>query len=240
MNMLPKVSGLGAVKSMGVFCLASAILFLETNFLIPYLAEISGYEKILIWFFVAGLGMFLPMLIVSYIIIRLEGYVLNNILWKDRLRFKKISKVDLLNSFFGLLTILVLSFIILQLIELFLGAVKSQPPFMEFEPLSYGRYWILAAWFPYWILNIMGEEIFWRGVILPKQEITFGKFTWIIHGTLWGVFHIAFGWHLLFTLLPILYIQAYLVQKQKNTWVGVIIHAGVNGPGFLAISLGLI
>ncbi|MCD4691374.1 MAG: CPBP family intramembrane metalloprotease [Calditrichales bacterium] len=83
-------------------------------------------------------------------------------------------------------------------------------------------------------------EYLWRGVILPKQEIVFGKNAWIIHGICWGIFHIAFGWQLLLTLIPILFIQSYVVQRRKNSWTGVIIHAVVNGPSFIAISFGLL
>ncbi len=76
--------------------------------------------------------------------------------------------------------------------------------------------------------------------MLPRQDIAFGKGTWILHGVGWGLFHIAFGWQLLITLLPILFIQSYVVQRRQNTWIGVIIHAGINGPGFLAIAFGMV
>jgi membrane protease YdiL (CAAX protease family) len=111
---------------------------------------------------------------------------------------------------------------------------------MFLEPLSGVRYLILAAWLPYWIFNILGEEFFWRGVMMPRQELSFGKYTWLIHGFGWGLFHIAFGWHLLITLIPLIFVQSYVVQKTKNSWTGVIIHGGINGPAFIAISLGLI
>jgi membrane protease YdiL (CAAX protease family) len=188
---------------------------------------------------VAGLGIFLPILIVSYILVRKEGYQLNDELWRERLRFKKMSRSDWKNSLAGLLSIAVLSFLIIKLVEIIYGSIEFQPSFLLFEPLTKGRYFILAAWLPYWILNIMGEEIFWRGVILPKQEIVFGKYTWLVHGILWGIFHLSFGWQLLLTLAPTLLILPYIVQKQKNSWIGVIIHSGINGPSFIAISFGL-
>ncbi|TIS96449.1 hypothetical protein, partial [Mesorhizobium sp.] len=31
------------------------------------------------------------------------------------------------------------------------------PSFMAFEPLDPGRYWILSAWLPFFVLNIVGE-----------------------------------------------------------------------------------
>ncbi|MCS3070301.1 CPBP family intramembrane metalloprotease [Bacteroides thetaiotaomicron] len=114
------------------------------------------------------------------------------------------------------------------------------PSFMTLDPLSPGRYWLLLAWFPYWLLNIGGEEFFWRGVLLPRQEKTFEDKTWILHGTGWAIFHIAFGWQLLVMLLPLLYIEPYVVQKTQNTWTGVFLHGVINGPSFIAIALGII
>ena len=74
----------------------------------------------------------------------------------------------------------------------------------------------------------------------PRQELVFGRNTWIFHGIGWGLFHIAFGWQLLITLIPLIFIQSYIVQKTKNSWVGVIMHGSINGPSFIAIALGLI
>lgn len=63
---------------------------------------------------------------------------------------------------------------------------------------------------------------------------------WFIQGIGWSLFHITFGWQLLLTLIPLIFILSWTVQKTKNSWVGVIIHGGLNGPTFLAISFGLI
>lgn len=128
----------------------------------------------------------------------------------------------------------------MQLLEHIIGKFDHSPPFMAFEPLNEGRYWLLLVWAPYWVLNIMGEEILWRGVMLPRQELAFGKYTWLVHGTGWALFHIAFGLTLLITLLPLIYIQSFIVQKTKNSWVGVLMHGGMNGPAFIAIALGAI
>ena len=41
-------------------------------------------------------------------------------------------------------------------------------------------------------------------------------------------------------LIPLIFIQSYIVQRTKNSWVGVIMHGGLNGPSFIAICFGLI
>jgi len=236
----PPLKPLGLRSSFLIFGSTAVVLFLQTHYTIPWLNKITGMEIIFFWFLVAVLGVFFPLIITALIILKLEGYSLNRINWVTRLRFKAITKKDLLLSIWGLILIMALSAAVMSLIEWVYGEFDSTPPFMAFEPLNSGRYWLLAVWFPYWIFNILGEELLWRGVMLPRQEIAFGKKAWVIHALGWGLVHIAFGWQLLITLLPILFIQSYIVQKTKNSWTGVIIHAGINGPSFIAIALGVL
>ena len=119
------------------------------------------------------------------------------------------------------------------------GEAISPPSFMAFEPLTPGRYWILAAWLPFFVLNIVGEEFIWRGVVLPRQEVAFGGKAWLVNGILWLLFHAAFPWQVLLALVPITLILPYVVQRRRNTWPGVVIHAGFGGMGFLALAFGL-
>ena len=240
MDNTEQLKGLGAPKSLFIFGAAGLILYFETYFLIPWLSKTTGVETVVFWFLVAGFGMFLPLLLVAYLMLRSEGTLHKSGLVSRRLRFKKMCLHDWLWGLGAIIAIGILSMSVMKLLELITGSIDNHPPFMQFETLSAGRYWILLAWFPYWILNIMGEEILWRGVIFPRQEIVFGRYTWIFHGLCWSLFHIPFGWQLLLTMLPILFIQSLAVQKTKNTWIGVLIHALINGPSFIAISLGLL
>lgn len=231
---------LGLLGSFAIYIPAAVLMYCLSKYLIPYLSETTGQETILFWFIVAGIGIFTPLIITAILILRTEGYKISKSTWIERLRFRKITKLDLVWSFVGLILVGIFSGLIIKLLELIVGQFDHSPAFMSFEPLTKGRYWLLLVWAPYWILNILGEEFLWRGVMLPRQEIVFGKYTWIIHGFGWGLFHVAFGWQLLITLIPLIFIQSYIVQKTKNTWIGVIMHGGLNGPGFIAISFGLI
>ena len=156
------------------------------------------------------------------------------------MRFRRMTGMDWAWTLGSLVLIGILSKAAMAGIETFIGEFDHSPPFMAFEPLTPNRYWLLAVWFPYWLLNIFGEGILWRGVMLPRQEAAWGKKAWVFHAIGWGLFHIAFGWQLLVTLLPILFIQTWVVQKRQNTWCGIIIHALINGPSFIAISFGLL
>jgi len=240
MNTIPELKKLGFIPSFSIYIPAAMLMYGLTTYLIPYLSEISGEETILFWFAVCGLGIFTPLIITAVIILKSEGFTISKGTWTGRLRFRKLTRNDLLWSVAGLILVGILSSVIMKILESMTGKFDPSPSFMSFEPLTSGRYWLLMVWFPYWILNILGEELLWRGVMLPRQEIAFGKYAWLIHGVGWGLFHIAFGWQLLLTLIPLIFIQSSIVQKTKNSWVGVIMHGGLNGPGFIAISFGLI
>jgi membrane protease YdiL (CAAX protease family) len=75
--------------------------------------------------------------------------------------------------------------------------------------------------------NIASEELWWRGYVLPRQELAFGRKTWLVHGLLWWGFHI-FKWWELVTVLPITLILSYAAQRTKNNWVPTIAHLLAN------------
>jgi len=235
-----KIMKLGLIPSFSIYIGAAVLMLLQTNLLVPYLSKVTGQETILFWFIVAGAGIFTPLIVLGLIILNKEGFQINRGTITSRLRFRKLTRSDLIWTLIGFIAIAVLSGLIMKLLEFIVGKFDPSPKFMTFEPLTKGRYWLLLIWAPYWILNILGEEFIWRGVMLPRQELAFGKYTWIIHGFGWGLFHVAFGWKLLITLIPLIFIQSFIVQKTKNSWTGVILHGGINGPSFIAICFGLI
>lgn len=76
------------------------------------------------------------------------------------------------------------------------------------------------------VFNILGEELWWRGVILPRQELSFGRNAWIVHGVLWALFHMFYHSNLgiLLSYLPTTCAISYVAQRTKSTWPGIIGH----------------
>ena len=103
------VRDMGIVYSFAIFILASIALYLETKYLIPFLSNKTGQETILFWFIVAGIGIFLPLIILAEVILKSEGYRLNKNTWNVRLRFKRMTMGDWLWSGGALLVIGILS-----------------------------------------------------------------------------------------------------------------------------------
>lgn len=105
-----------------------------------------------------------------------------------------------------------------------------------------GRWDLLALYFAVLAFNVAGEELFWRGYILPRQEAAHGRRAWAIHGTMWAAFHIFKWWEVL-ALLPVTLSLSYVCQRRRNSTPGVVIHLAVNGLGFVgfaAIVAGLV
>lgn len=83
---------------------------------------------------------------------------------------------------------------------------------------------VIALFVVMLFFNIVGEELWWRGYILPRQEKAHGRWAWVVHGLLWLLWHVAFYPWQVFALLPICLALPYIAQRRQNTWVALIIH----------------
>jgi len=104
-------------------------------------------------------------------------------------------------------------------------------------PLS-GNFWLLGVYFTYYFFNVVGEELWWRGYIFPRQELVHGSRTWIVHGLLWAGFHLFTPYNALMVLPGALW-MSWIVQKQKNNWIFFIAHAAMNGLAMIRIISGI-
>lgn len=106
-------------------------------------------------------------------------------------------------------------------------------------PLA-GNWTVVALYLALLFFNIVGEELWWRGYILPRQELTHGRWTWVIHGVLWTLFHVPiYPWNVL-VLLPTCLSLSFVAQRTRNTWPGMITHFVTNGLAMVPIVLGVI
>jgi membrane protease YdiL (CAAX protease family) len=87
-----------------------------------------------------------------------------------------------------------------------------------------GNWGVVILFFIMLFFNITGEEMWWRGYILPRQEKVHSRWTWLVHGLLWLCWHLTFYPWQAFALLPICLILPYVAQRRQNTWVALIIH----------------
>ena len=102
-----------------------------------------------------------------------------------------------------------------------------------------GNWGVVVLYFVMFFFNIVGEELWWRGYLLPRQEATHGRVAWVWHGLLWTLFHVHKWWDL-FGLIPVCLAMAYVSQKTKNNWPAFIAHALFNGLGWVVIIMTVI
>lgn len=230
---------LGLLGSAALFGAGALLLFFTTRIAVPMLVSVTGAEPVVMWFLAASAVVFGPLLLMAALLLyreRRRGWQGS---WGARLWLRPMNGGDWLWAAAGFATVGVLTGGIGAALGGLQGETNLHPSFMAFEPIGPARYWILGAWLPFFVLNIVGEEFVWRGVALPRQEGAFGERAWLVNGLLWLLFHAAFPWQVLVTLVPITLILPYIVQRRHNTWIGVVIHAAFGAMGFLALAFGL-
>lgn len=131
------------------------------------------------------------------------------------------------------------SFVIAKVLMPRVG-LDATPFFFQNMPLGPGNRWILAVWPAFFFFNIFGEEFLWRGYIQPRQELLTGRWTWLVHGLLWALWHAPMGLDLIVASLPIFFILPAVVQLTKNTSIAIVVHALFGAFGFLALALGMV
>lgn len=230
----------GCIGTAVVFGFSGSLLWLATRWAIPCLAIKTSAEPILLWFVAASVCVFAPLLLASWAVLQRERRICGIVALRVRLRFRHLSRTDWLWCVGGLLLIWFTTAGTLVIVQTFYGTADLYPSFMQFEPVVGDRIWILVAWLPFFVLNILSEEAVWRGVLLPRQEAGLGKLAWLANGAGWLLFHLPFGAPILLMLVPTVLVLPYAVQRTRNSSVGVVIHAGLNGPGFLVVAFGLI
>ena len=183
------------------------------------ISEENAYNTVL-------LSVFLVLIIATFIALRVEGWSLSWATMRDRLRLQRMTAADWKWT---------LSFLVLYLL---LGLVLNILAQFVYEQLGF---WPSDADIPLTnipfllvvlVANILSEELWWRGYILPRQELEHGRSAWIVNGVLWSFFHI-FKWYAVPFMLLKNWMLPFVVHRTKNTTPAVIIHFVSNGIGVL-------
>ncbi len=227
--------GLGI--SLVLFGIPALMLYGATYGLIPVLAA-RGMGPLPAWFLAGGVCVFLPLLIAALIGARRAQPG-----WRAMaaaLRLRRMSRRDWLVAGGALLFAFAATGAMQQIALALWPGFAPHPPFLSIQPLTPGQYWIFLAWLPFFFVNIVGEELWWRGYIQTRQEPVFGRWTWLVQAALHGAFHASFGAGLFFILWPALLAMPWAVQRTRNTTAAIVVHGAYNGTGFLAVTLGLL
>lgn len=168
---------------------------------------------------------------------------LYDLTFKERFRLHKMNLKDWIHAI-GLVLFWFISFILINSVT---SRFLNKPSYVTssegqwFSVSLEGQYWILIFLIIFLILNVYGEELFWRGYLQPRLEKRYGKKAWVINGLLWTLFHLPV-FYIMPAIAPGAILLCYFVQKQKNTNIGIVGHFALNGfelIGIAAIIFGL-
>ena len=104
-----------------------------------------------------------------------------------------------------------------------MGAVFQSPEILH---RLTGAWWFLGLFLVNAIFNtVLGEEFLFRGVLLPKMEGVFGRWSWVANGVLFGFYHFHQPWVMLDAAISGVFLIAFPSWRWRTTWMGIIVHS---------------
>ena len=95
----------------------------------------------------------------------------------------------------------------------------------EVQERLVGAWWFLALFVVSAAFNtILGEEFLFRGVLLPRMEGVFGRWSWVANSILFALYHVHVPW-----VIPNAFITGllytYPAYRYRSTWMSIILHS---------------
>lgn len=72
--------------------------------------------------------------------------------------------------------------------------------------------------------TVLGEELLFRGFLLPRMQGRFGRADWLVNGILFAVYHLHTPWVIPATLIDTVAL-ALPTKRYRSAWMGVAIHS---------------
>jgi membrane protease YdiL (CAAX protease family) len=72
--------------------------------------------------------------------------------------------------------------------------------------------------------TVLGEELLFRGLLLPRMRRVFGRGDFVANGVLFAVYHLHTPWVIPTALVDILAL-AYPSRRFRSAWMGIIVHS---------------
>jgi membrane protease YdiL (CAAX protease family) len=72
--------------------------------------------------------------------------------------------------------------------------------------------------------TVLGEELLFRGFLLPRMAGVFGKADWVMNGLLFGLYHLHQPWDILSSII-VGGIFAFPSRRFRSAWFGIIAHS---------------
>jgi membrane protease YdiL (CAAX protease family) len=87
--------------------------------------------------------------------------------------------------------------------------------------------------------TVLGEELLFRGLLLPRMQGAFGRWDWVANGFLFAAYHLHEPWVIPSTLLGDTFALSYPSRRYRSALIGIIVHSS-QSVFFLALLLFLV
>jgi len=108
----------------------------------------------------------------------------------------------------------------------------SARDFAEFVGADRGEDFFSGAWGWFAVVvvfvvfnTVLGEELLFRGFLLPRMRGVFGRRDWVANGVLFTVYHLHVPWVIPTTLVEGIFLEAYPSRRFQSAWMGIIVHS---------------
>lgn len=223
--------------------LPSAFAFTGFHLVLPKLTQ-GGIPTLIAWPLIASVMLAL-FVIFAVLFMKKEAHSLSVSL-KERFCIKSVSKKDWFITI-GLVFLIIITSGITSKVSIFLLDITGYtvPEYMPFflnpainpmtssmEQLSpgydiSGKLFLIIPMLITILLNVLTEDLYFRAWMQPKMA-KYGKFAWIISGSLFAFYHTFQIW-LLPTLLVATCSMAYITQRTRSIIPSLTVHLLVNG-----------
>ena len=103
--------------------------------------------------------------------------------------------------------------------------------FAHFLDTDVGKHFFQGAWGWFAVVvvlaifnTVLGEELLFRGFLLPRMNGAFGRFDWLANGVLFAAYHLHEPWVFLSPLADA-FVLAYPTKRYRSAWIGIAVHS---------------
>src|SRR5829696_4888706 len=160
----------------------------------------------------------------------LRWSVLKDALWLHSPRSPRTGRVG------GRLWLVVIPFVLLFAAEGAIPILSVIPPvashdFNVFLGSDAGQAFMSGNWVWFAVIvasfvfnTALGEELLFRGVLLPRMQGAFGRFDWVANGLLFALYHLHEPWVIPSSLVDI-FALSYPSRRYRSALMGIIVHS---------------
>ncbi len=113
-----------------------------------------------------------------------------------------------------------------------LGKFLGSVPGHEFFSHNWG--WVALVALMAFLNTVIGEELLFRGFLLPRMQGRFGRADWLVNGLLFGLYHLHVPWAIPNALLDTL-ILAYPARRYRSALLSIAVHSAQSVVIMLAV-----